>query len=79
MSRVLGACPLGCPDACSWEVSVEDGRAVETRGNPGHPVTRGALCVKFNRYLEQASSPGRVLHPMRRAGREGEGRFERIT
>lgn len=75
---VLGACPLDCPDACSWEVTVEDGRAVRMRGNPAHPVTRGALCVKVNRYLEQTAAPDRVLHPMRRVGRKGEGRFERI-
>ncbi len=79
MTTVLGACPLDCPDACSWIVTVEDGRAVGMRGNPEHPVTRGALCVKVNRYLEQTRAPDRILHPMRRAGRKGEGRFERIT
>ncbi|GAB2843603.1 molybdopterin oxidoreductase family protein [Actinoallomurus bryophytorum] len=78
MKKVLGACPLDCPDGCSWVVSVEDGEAVGMRGNPEHPVTRGALCVKVNRYLEQTRAPDRVLHPMRRVGRKGEGRFERI-
>jgi anaerobic selenocysteine-containing dehydrogenase len=76
--KILGACPLDCPDACSWEVTVEDGTAVKLRGNPAHPVTRGALCVKVNRYLEQTAAPDRILHPMRRVGRKGEGRFERI-
>ena len=27
--QVLGACPLDCPDTCSWIVTVEDGRAVK--------------------------------------------------
>ncbi|MFF0493279.1 molybdopterin-dependent oxidoreductase [Nocardia sp. NPDC004068] len=76
--KVLGACPLDCPDACSWVVTVEDGAAVGLRGNREHPVTRGALCVKVNRYLEQVGSPDRIRHPMRRVGRKGEGRFERI-
>ena len=49
------------------------------RGNPDHPYTRGALCVKVNRYLEQVTSPERILHPMRRVGPKGAGRFERIT
>ncbi|MCW2861069.1 MAG: molybdopterin oxidoreductase [Actinoallomurus sp.] len=79
MKKVLGACPLDCPDACSWVVTVEDGQAVNLRGNPDHPVTRGALCVKVNRYLEQTTAADRVLHPMRRVGRKGEGRFERIS
>ncbi len=49
------------------------------RGNKEHPVTRGALCVKVNRYLEQVGSDERILYPMRRVGRKGEGRFERIS
>ncbi|WP_067566309.1 molybdopterin-containing oxidoreductase family protein [Nocardia acidivorans] len=77
--KVLGACPLDCPDACSWVVDVEDGVAVGLRGNKAHPITRGALCVKVNRYLEQVASPERITHPMRRIGAKGEGRFERIT
>ncbi|MRH88023.1 molybdopterin-dependent oxidoreductase [Nocardia sp. SYP-A9097] len=77
--KVLGACPLDCPDACSWVVDVEDGVAVGLRGNKAHPITRGALCVKVNRYLEQLKSDERITHPMRRVGKKGEGRFERIS
>jgi anaerobic selenocysteine-containing dehydrogenase len=77
--KVLGACPLDCPDGCSWVVTVRDGEAVGLRGNPDHPYTRGALCTKVNRWLEHASQPDRILYPLRRAGRKGEGRFERIT
>ncbi|MEV0465435.1 molybdopterin oxidoreductase family protein [Nocardia tengchongensis] len=77
--KVLGACPLDCPDACSWVVDVQDGRATGLRGNKEHPVTRGALCVKVNRYLEQVHSPERLTRPLRRVGRKGEGRFEPIS
>ncbi|GLW66803.1 molybdopterin oxidoreductase [Actinomadura rubrobrunea] len=77
--KVFGACPLDCPDGCSWVVTVRDGRAVGLRGNPDHPYTRGALCTKVNRWLERANSPDRILHPLRRVGRKGEGRFERIS
>ncbi|NUO98590.1 MAG: molybdopterin-dependent oxidoreductase, partial [Nonomuraea sp.] len=77
--RVLGACPLDCPDTCSWVVTVEDGRAVKMRGNPDHPYTRGALCVKVNRFLEHTQADDRILYPMRRTGPKGSGRFERIT
>ncbi|TDE34278.1 molybdopterin oxidoreductase family protein [Nonomuraea mesophila] len=77
--RVLGACPLDCPDTCSWVVTVEDGRPVGLRGNPDHPYTRGALCVKVNRYLEHTRADDRILHPMRRTGPKGSGQFERIT
>ncbi|WP_194825644.1 molybdopterin-dependent oxidoreductase [Nocardia sp. XZ_19_231] len=77
--KVLGACPLDCPDACSWVVTVEDGVATGLRGNKEHPVTRGALCVKVNRYLEQVGAPGRLRYPMRRVGPKGSGQFERIS
>ncbi|GAA2908661.1 molybdopterin oxidoreductase family protein [Streptosporangium fragile] len=76
---MLGACPLDCPDTCSWVVTVRDGEAVTMRGNPDHPYTRGALCVKVNRYLEHAKAADRILHPMRRVGPKGSGRFERIS
>ncbi len=59
-------------------VTVEDGRAVDVRGDPDHPPTQGVLCTKVARYLDRTYSPERVLHPMKRVGRKGEGRFERI-
>ena len=59
-------------------VTVEDGRAIDVRGAPDHPPTAGTLCTKVARYLERTYSKERVLYPMRRAGRKGEGRFERI-
>jgi anaerobic selenocysteine-containing dehydrogenase len=77
--RVLGACPLDCPDTCSWVATVRDGVATELRGNPAHPFTHGALCVKVNRYLEHARHPDRLLYPLRRVGAKGEGRFVRIS
>ena len=76
---VHGACPLDCPDTCSWLVTVEDGRATRMRGNRDHPFTRGALCAKVNHYLEHTQADDRLLYPLRRVGRKGEGRFERIS
>lgn len=60
-------------------VTVENGRAIEVRGDSEHPVTRGALCVKVEDYVDRVYSPERVLHPMRRAGAKGGGKFERIA
>lgn len=75
---VRGACPHDCPDTCAMLVTVEDGRAIEVRGDPAHPFTRGTLCVKVNDYVERVYSPDRVLHPLRRVGPKGSGKFERI-
>ena len=79
MRRVHGACPLDCPDTCSWVVTVENGRAVRLEGDREHPYTRGSLCVKVNHYLEMTRRPDRLLWPLRRTGRKGEGRFARIS
>tara|TARA_B100000029_G_scaffold32043_1_gene30642 strand:+ start:1344 stop:3386 length:2043 start_codon:yes stop_codon:yes gene_type:complete len=59
--------------------TVENGRVVGVRGRREHPFTRGTLCVKVKNYEDRVHSPDRVLHPMRRVGAKGEGRFERIT
>src|SRR5438034_6712058 len=72
-------CALDCPDCCSLVVTVENGRGTKLRGDPTHPVTRGFLCGKVAQYLEREYHPDRLLHPMRRVGAKGEGRFERIT
>ncbi len=76
---VRGACPHDCPDTCAMVVTVENGRATKVAGDPDHPTTNGFLCTKVNRYLERTYSPERLLYPMKRVGRKGEGRFTRIT
>ena len=76
---VRGACPHDCPDTCAWHVTVKDGRAVKMAGDAGHPFTRGFLCAKVNRYVERTYHCDRLLHPMRRTGRKGDGAFERVS
>ncbi|WP_434739894.1 molybdopterin-containing oxidoreductase family protein [Micromonospora sp. SH-82] len=70
----LGACPLDCPDTCTWQLTVEDGRAVGLRGDREHPFTRGALCGKVNRYLDVLNGPDRLTTPLVRVGPKGVGR-----
>ncbi|MGZ4701844.1 MAG: molybdopterin-containing oxidoreductase family protein, partial [Ilumatobacteraceae bacterium] len=47
--------------------------------NPDHPYSKGELCPKVNKFLDRVYSDERVLHPLRRVGPKGEGRFEQIT
>ncbi|MEJ7606301.1 MAG: molybdopterin-dependent oxidoreductase [Bryobacteraceae bacterium] len=72
-------CALDCPDACSLLINVENNIGSKLRGNPDHPVTRGFLCGKVARYLERVYSPDRLLHPLKRTGAKGEGRFQQIS
>jgi anaerobic selenocysteine-containing dehydrogenase len=76
---VRGACPHDCPDTCAMLVTVKDGRAERVAGDPDHPVTRGFLCAKVNRYVERTYHDDRLRTPMRRVGPKGSGRFEPMT
>jgi anaerobic selenocysteine-containing dehydrogenase len=78
-TQVRATCPHDCPDTCALLVTVEDGVATEVKGDPDHPTTAGVLCTKVSRYTERTYSPDRLLYPMRRVGKKGEGKFERIS
>jgi anaerobic selenocysteine-containing dehydrogenase len=70
------ACPLDCPDACSLEVTVQEGRVTRIDGGHANPVTEGYICAKVRRYADHVYGPERLLTPARRLGPKGEGRFE---
>jgi anaerobic selenocysteine-containing dehydrogenase len=73
------ACPHDCPDTCSMLAYVEDGKLLRVAGNPENPFTRGNLCRKVAHYEERVYSPDRLLTPMRRVGKKGEGEFARLS
>ena len=77
--HIRGACPLDCPDTCSWIVTVHNGTPTALRGDPAHPFTHSALCNKVVDYIAYTRSPDRLLYPMRRTGPKGSGQFTRIS
>ncbi len=74
-------CPLDCPDACSLIATIDDAQnaLLKIEGDPQHPITQGFACVKTYRYPERQHHPLRPLYPLKRVGRKGEGRFERVS
>ncbi|PHV05200.1 molybdopterin oxidoreductase [Janthinobacterium sp. BJB412] len=78
-TQVRATCPHDCPDTCALLITVADGVATEVKGDPDHPTTAGVLCTKVSRYTERTYHAERLLHPLRRVGKKGEGRFERIS
>ncbi|MCZ6533740.1 MAG: molybdopterin oxidoreductase family protein [SAR324 cluster bacterium] len=75
----ISVCAHDCPDTCSIKVGVRDGRIISITGDEDHPITRGFLCGKVNRYAERVYSPLRIKTPLRRIAAKGEGRFAPIS
>jgi anaerobic selenocysteine-containing dehydrogenase len=73
------ACPHDCPDTCAMLVTVQGGVATKIQGDPSMPFTDGTLCTKVAHYLERTYAPDRLQHPLRRIGKKGEGKFQRIS
>ncbi|MDX2481478.1 MAG: molybdopterin oxidoreductase family protein [Desulfuromusa sp.] len=72
-------CPYDCPDTCSLLVEVKDGKALNVKGDPAHPFTRGILCPKMNHYEKTVHSERRLTTPLLRTGSKGTGEFKPIT
>ncbi len=77
-----GYIPTLC-EMCVWRcgvlAKVEQGRVVKLEGNPEHPHSRGRLCARGQSGLMNTYDPDRVLTPLIRVGKRGEGRFRRAT
>ena len=72
-------CTLDCPDTCALTVTVEAGRIVKVRGSQSSASTEGVICNKVAQDMPEFVHGGaRLLHPLRRSGPKGSGKFERI-
>ncbi len=72
---------FNCESACGLLAYV-DRETMQVRkyeGNPEHPGSRGRNCAKGPATLNQATDPDRILHPLRRTGKRGENRWQRVT
>ncbi len=75
---VRTTCSL-CYSCCGVLAHVEDGRVTRVEGDPGAPLNKGRLCSKGLASVDYAYHPERLIHPLRRAGERGEGKWERIS
>ncbi len=77
-----GYIPTMC-EMCVWRcgvlAKVKDGRVVKLDGNPEHPHSRGNLCPRGQSGLMNTYDPDRVLTPLIRAGKRGEGKFRQAS
>ncbi|MEO0248645.1 MAG: molybdopterin-dependent oxidoreductase, partial [candidate division WOR-3 bacterium] len=73
-------CGMCGPSAgCGIYAHVKDGRFVRIEGMKESPLNRGRNCAKAHAAPQWVYSPDRLRYPMRRVGKKGEGRFEKIT
>lgn len=70
---------LQCVTTCGIIGFVENGRLVKIEGNPEHPNNRGRICAKGQAGINQVYDPDRILYPMKRVGKRGEGKWKRIS
>ena len=79
--RIVTACTLDCPDSCSLEATVEDGKLVALDAAPGgaNPNTDGWICAKVKNTPQLLHGVDRLTAPLRRVGPKGSGEFVEIT
>ncbi|MEM7168001.1 MAG: molybdopterin-dependent oxidoreductase [Planctomycetota bacterium] len=76
--QVHGLCQL-CSTICGITGHVKDGRIIKVEGNPADPNSRGKLCARGQSALNHQYHPERLLYPIRRVGKRGEGKWRRIS
>jgi anaerobic selenocysteine-containing dehydrogenase len=75
----LWSAGCGSHGGCGAEIYVKDGKVVRVEGDGNHPFNQGRLCPKGLAISQYMYHPDRVTHPLKRVGKRGEGKWERIT
>jgi len=72
---------FNCEAACGLLAYV-DKETLQIRkleGHPLHPGSRGRNCAKGPATLNQVHDPERILYPLKRIGKRGEGQWQRVS
>lgn len=67
------------PGCAIYAFTNKEGRFTHVAGMKEAPQNKGTLCPKAHAAPQWVYSADRILHPMRRVGKRGEGRFEQIS
>ena len=72
---------FNCESACGLlaYVDKDSGEVQKFEGNPHHPGSRGRNCAKGPATINQIQDTERILHPMKRVGKRGDGGWEQIS
>lgn len=69
----------GCHGGCGVLVHVRDGTIIKIEGDPDFPTNHGSICSKGLAFQQLVYHPDRVKYPLKRIGKKGEGKWERIS
>jgi anaerobic selenocysteine-containing dehydrogenase len=72
-------CRMCSGRGCGMRVTVQNGRVIKVEGDPDNPINLGGLCAKGLSAIQLEYDQRRILHPLRRKGRRGEGHWEQIS
>jgi len=64
---------------CALLVGVRDNQIVQIKGDPDGYLNRGYTCLKGRVSADRLTHPDRLKHPLKRAGKRGEGKWRRIS
>lgn len=78
VERIPSMCQM-CTTACGIIGRVVDGKLVEVTGNPEDPNSQGSVCAKGVAGPSVVYDPYRLLYPLKRVGKRGEGKWRRIS
>lgn len=80
MSEIIkkAICPYDCPTSCGFQAVIESGKLKGIKADNTHPASQGILCRKMRNYELSVNSPDRILTPLLRNGKKGEGEFKKI-
>ena len=72
---------FSCHNTCECLVYCDSatGRVLRVEGDPDSPQTHGRLCVKGLSAANLCHNRERLLHPLKRVGERGEGKFQEIS
>ena len=69
----------GCHGGCGQKLYVKDGRLIKVEGDENNPWNQGRACPRVLALTQYAYHPDRIIYPLKRVGKRGEGKFERIS
>lgn len=73
-------CNVNCGGNCIFQWHVKDGKtAYMETDNIGDRDFQARACLRGRSMRRWVNSPDRLLYPMKRVGKRGEGKFERIS